>query len=242
MQAFMEKPEPSLARTLTIVIPALNEEKNILLTVHEILPIARQELDGFELILVNDGSSDGTGLAIDHLAASDNAVRVIHHAQRRGVGASYKEGILNARMNYVTLIPGDHEAHPSTWPEFFRAVGKADLVIGYRTNQHVSRPMYRVILSRLYTWVMGRLFGVRVRDFHSLVVYPTNTVRRDELQFVGYTYQLELLVELFRSQVSFTEVPVVLLPVEAKSTRSLSFQTLRNVMQTTVRLLTRRQK
>jgi dolichol-phosphate mannosyltransferase len=235
----MDKNKLPRARTLTVVIPALNEEYNIVLTVEEILPIARQELDDFELILVNDGSTDGTGAAMDRLAAVNREVCVIHHVEKCGVGTSYKQGIKQARMNYVTLIPGDHEADPSTWPGLFRAVGTADLVIGYRTNQGVARPLHRVIISRCYTWLMGCLFGVRVRDFHSLVIYPTEAVDKESLQFVGYTYQLEVLVELFRTNMSFTEVPVILLPVAAGSSRSLSFQTFRNVIQTTARLLTR---
>ncbi len=212
----LQPPEtkPDLARTLTVVMPALNEEHNIGLTVNEILPIARRELAGIELILVNDGSSDKTGEAMDRLAAENPEVTVIHHPECRGVGATYKEGIARARMNYVTLVPGDHEADAATWPAFFQAVGKADLVIGYRANQRVARPLYRVFLSRLYTFIMCRLFGVRVRDFHSLVVYPTGSVRTRELGFVGYTYQLELLVNLFRNRFTYTEVAVILLPVQ----------------------------
>lgn len=229
-------PPSHRSRTLSVVVPALNEARNIVLTVDELIPIARSKLEAFELILVNDGSEDGTGEAMEKLAGMYEEVRVLHHAQRTGVGASYKEGVLCACMDYVTLIPGDHEVDPATWPEFLDAVGRADLVVGYRVNQSDARPRYRVALSRLYTRIMAALFGVRLRDFHSLVIYPTELAKRSGFRFTGYTYQLEMLVKLFREHLTFVQVPVVLLPIEMRSSRSLSFSTLRDVVRTTFRL------
>jgi len=223
-----------------VVVPALNEQANIGLTIDEFLPIARRELEDCELILINDGSEDATGEAMETLASRYKEVKVLHHPQRRGVGASYKEGVMCARMAYVTLIPSDHEVDLVTWPEFLKAVGNADLVVGYRVNQRAARPWYRVALSRVYTRIMGSVFGLHLRDFHSLVIYPTHLIQKPGLRFVGYTYQLENLVTLFRKHLTFVQVPVVLLPIDMRSSRSLSFTTLKDVVYTSARLLLRR--
>jgi dolichol-phosphate mannosyltransferase len=223
-------------RSLTIVVPALNEEEKISLTIADLLPALRAAFERFEIIMINDGSCDGTGAAMDRLAREHAELRVIHHAVRRGVGASYCEAIADARMDYVTLVPGDNECDPKMWPEFFRAVGTSDLVIGYRVNQVLARKFYRVAISRLYTFVMCSLFGLRIRDFHSLLVYPTSVLRELELRSSTYGYQLEALVQMSRRGMSYAQVPVILLPVQGRSSRSLALKTLAEITRTAWRL------
>src|SRR5260370_41255054 len=74
-------------KALTIVIPALNEAGKIAATVEEVLPLARELLSDFEILLVNDGSTDETGAIMDEVAARHAHMTVIHHAQRRGLSS-----------------------------------------------------------------------------------------------------------------------------------------------------------
>ena len=80
---------------------------------------ALRTFDDYEVIVVNDGSSDGTGEVADRLAATIDRVRAIHHEQNRGFSASYQTGLQHARMAYFTFLPGDHEVA--------RRVGRRDL-------------------------------------------------------------------------------------------------------------------
>lgn len=91
-----------------MVVPALNEEENILLTVNEILPAARAILDEFEIILVNDGSTDRTGEVMDNLARDNPEIRVIHHSQRQGPGSDFWDGLVQARFDNLVSLSGDN--------------------------------------------------------------------------------------------------------------------------------------
>jgi glycosyltransferase involved in cell wall biosynthesis len=213
-------------RCLTILIPALNEEKNILLTVNEILPVARRTLDAFEIILVNDGSSDRTGEIMDALAEGNSELQVVHHSARRGLGWAFREGIARARFDWLTLIPGDNAFNIEGLKRLFEATGSADLVISFRTDQMQKRSLFRMCLSCLFTFIMGHLFGYRLRDFHSAVVYPVRVLRQLELRSDGYTYQLEVLVKLLGRGVLFVEVPVSMNPEMDGSSQSVCLKTL----------------
>ncbi len=223
-------------RQLTMVIPALNEEENIAPTVEEILPIARKTLDSFEMILINDGSDDKTGEIMEGFGRDNPEIRVIHHPQRKGFGASYLEGISLAKMEYVSSIPGDHVVDKITWEAYFSAIGQADLVVGVRTNQTNARPFYRVALSRLYTHGINIIFGMHYTDINGLTVYPTEMLRAMGLRSTGYTLQLEALIPLTRRKMTYVEVPCVMLPSEDKSSHSLKFATLQEVLRTVWRL------
>ena len=225
---------------LSIIIPALNEDQKISLTVKELLQGGRQYLTKFELILVDDGSTDQTGEVMDRLTQGNPEVKVIHHPQRLGVGQAYRSGMNMARYEYITMIPGDHELNKKTFEDLFQAVGKKDLVIGYRVNQSDARPFYRVMISRLYTILMNVLFGFRLRDFDSLIIYPAKLLKESNSHASGYTYQMELLVQMLRKGLTYSEVPIILNLVEVKSSRSLSWRTLWDVARMTYSLLRQR--
>jgi len=225
---------------LSIIIPALNEDQKISLTVKELLQGGRQYLTQFELILVDDGSTDQTGEVMDRLTQGNPEVKVIHHPQRSGVGQAYRSGMNMAQYEYITMIPGDHELNKKTFEDLFQAVGKKDLVIGYRVNQSVARPIYRVVISRLYTKLMNLLFRFQLKDFDSLIVYPAKLLKGSNSQSSGYTYQMELLVYMLRKGLTYTEVPILLNPVEVKSSRSLNWRTFWDVASMACSLLMRR--
>ena len=84
-------------KTLTLVLPAFNEEGNIATTVEAACGTLAQVALEWEIIIVNDGSADGTGEICDQLTSSNRRVRVVHHVTNRGYGAALKSGIISAR-------------------------------------------------------------------------------------------------------------------------------------------------
>lgn len=224
-------------RCLTILIPALNEEQKVALTVREVLAAGRRLLDQFEVILVNDGSTDRTGAIADALALENPEVQVIHNEQRRGVGWAFWEGIARAKFDRLTVVPGDHAYNVDGIERLFSAVGSADLIISYRTNQAHARQRRRAILSALYQRLVGLMFGFRLRDFHSTVVYPVLELRDMGMRTAGYTYQLEVLVKLLRLGMSYVEIPVILNPSGRGTSRALRPKTFFDVLWAIWRLM-----
>jgi glycosyltransferase involved in cell wall biosynthesis len=224
-------------RCLTILVPALNEEEGVRITVEEVLAAARRQFDRFEVILVDDGSSDGTGAIADALALENAEIRVIHNPKPRGVGWAFWEGIARAKFDCLTVIPGDHAYNKNGVERLFTAVGSADLVISYRTNQAGMRQRRRFILSWLYRHLIGTIFGFRLRDFHSTVVYPVAALREMETKTEGYTYQLEALINLLRRGMSYVEIPVTLNPSGKGTSQALRPKTFLDLLQAVWRLI-----
>ncbi len=159
-------------KNLTIVIPALNEEKDIALTVNELLTIANEVLDNYEIILVDDFSQDKTGEIMDSFANRYPEISVIHHDSNRGVGQTFREGIENGKYDYLTIIPGDHAYNIEGLKRVFMVVDSADLIVSYRTNQRKSRTLSRVVISKIVRMFMSVLFRLPYKDLSSVVIYP----------------------------------------------------------------------
>lgn len=227
-------------KAATILVPGLNEEMLVATTVRELLVLAREELSDYQFILLDDGSSDRTGPVMEELAAGDDRISVVHHEQPHGLSYAFRLGLAQARHPSYTLIPSDRAFEPESLRALFAAIGSADLVVSYRTNQKAARSPLRYHLNRAYKAIMAGLFGLRLIDIHSLNMYPVDQVRALNIKADGVAFQLECLVKLLRQRVSVVEVPVRLTPQRQGHARSVSLGTLLALMAVVWRLLLRR--
>jgi dolichol-phosphate mannosyltransferase len=225
---------------LVIVVPALNCEAEIEKTILELLPVVRQARVPFEFVAVNDGSTDQTGAVMDRLAAEIPELRIIHHNSPRGVGPSFAEVLRATQASYITLVPGDNAFAAASLEPVFGAVGGSDLVITYRTNQH-ARAVRRSTLSRSMRAFLNLAFGLDLHDFHSVVIYPAQRLRKLDLAYEGYAYQIEALISLIKGGCNVKEVPVALNPEELGSSRAFNFKIMRQLALTAMGLFFRYQ-
>src|SRR5712691_6710476 len=93
--------------TISIIIPAYNEEGNISGTVHEVLKALDNRFGGYEILIVNDGSRDHTGEVANALAAENSRIKAIHNSPNMGFGYSYRRGVQAATGDYIGFFPGD---------------------------------------------------------------------------------------------------------------------------------------
>lgn len=215
---------------LTIVVPAWNEEQRLTATVLEVVAAARRHLRAFEIIIVNDGSTDRTKAVADALAARFSFVSVVHHPANLGVGAAYYTGLSRAEYPYLTLVPGDHAFHVSGLHTVFALVGRVEMVVSYRANPRARTPMRR-LLSRLCTMGMRLVTGKPIRDAHSLYVFPVAQARQVRRN-TGYGYHIETLSTLLRGDVPYTEVPVQLNPRPDSSSKVMRLRVLARLIAT----------
>jgi glycosyltransferase involved in cell wall biosynthesis len=227
-----------VAKRLSIIVPAYNEAARLATTVEEILLQASPVLDAYEVIIVNDGSTDATGQVADRLAGDREAVQVIHQLVNRGVGAAYYTALYQASFEYVTLVPGDNAFHHSGLQTLFAAVGAAELVISYRTNIEARTPLRR-LLSRSCNRAMRLLTGCPIRDTHSMFVFPVALARQIP-ENRGYGYHMEALATLLQRVDSYIEVPVRLNPKPDASSRVMRLRPLACLARTMLGLYARR--
>lgn len=164
----------------------------------------------FELLIVDDGSRDGSGELADALAAADARVRVVHHARNLGYGQALRTGFAEARGDIVAYTDCDEPADLRLLPEAVRRFddGALDMVIGYRM-QRADSPR-RWLYSKCNNLLVRVLFGVRARDVNfSFKLIRRDALRRLTLQADSAFIDGELLSEAARHGLRLAEIPVV---------------------------------
>ena len=122
-------------RSLTILMPCLNEQDLLPKTFQEIVEAAREILEEFEIILVDDGSTDNTRMVMEELAAANPEAKVISNPTPTGLANVLQQGLNQACCGNITILPGDYAFNISGIRDLFQGVGSADVTITYRINQ-----------------------------------------------------------------------------------------------------------
>ena len=194
--------------TITLIVPALNEEKLIVETVEQIVEVAEGRFADYEVLLIDDGSTDATGNLMDGLAGRNPRIRVFHNDGNIGLGASYHLGVAHARFEYVMLLCGDGGMPASSLPTIFDKIGVADIVVPYCENLKQIKGPGRYRLSRTYTTLLNTLFGLRLNYYNGLPVHRVELVRSVGGRSDGFGFQAEILVPLLRAGHSYVQVGV----------------------------------
>jgi len=154
----MNKKLPSLS----IFFPFWNEEKNIEKVVKNAISVVGKIAIEWEIIMVDDGSSDKTLEIAQKLAKDDTRLRAISHQPNRGYGAALKEGFKNARYDVIVFTDGDGQFDFSEVSRFIEKIDKADIVMGYRKKRR-DHPFRRFLMNLLKVWDFV-FFGFYYKD------------------------------------------------------------------------------
>jgi dolichol-phosphate mannosyltransferase len=200
--------KPSSTRSISLIIAALNEEGVIEATVREVVAEVAPRFSQYEIILVDDGSSDRTGEIMDSLGAEFPAIRVIHNPRNLGLGRTYSVGVDAARYEYVMLLCGDGGLPASSLPDIFDAVGSADIIIPYMLNLKRIKTPARYVLSRGYSGLMNLMFGQKITYYNGLPVHRRDYLRRIRITSTGFGFQGEILIKLLKAGSSYREIGV----------------------------------
>ncbi len=194
---------------LSLIIPALNEEDILESTIHEILEKITGRFKDYEIILINDGSTDRTGIIMEKLENDFPSIRMIHHQTNLGLGASYQRGIQEAKFEYVMMLCGDGGFPASSLPPIFQAIGTTDIIIPFMTNLQEIKTPFRYMLSRTYTNLLNLLFRNNIKYYNGLAVHRLDLVRQITITSSGFGFQGEVLIKLLRANCSYVEIGVL---------------------------------
>lgn len=200
-----------MVKNLSVFLPVYNEEKNLEKTVVQTAAFLRPNFSEWEIIIVNDGSSDKTSQVAQRLALAEPRIKIITHVENRGYGAAFKSGIHAAKYDWVTFTDADGQFDFAEISKFLKIQEEsgADLVIGYYLNRRV--PFYRKLNTFFWEGLVRILFGLRVRDidcafklFSNRVVVAVEPLESERGAFIS----TEFLVKAKKKGFKIREVGV----------------------------------
>lgn len=202
-------PEPSFQ--LSIVIMAYNEADSLKIVADEITAAVQRLGIEYELLIIDDGSTDGTGQIADDLARQSQQVRVIHHTPNGGLGAVYRTGFAEARGLYLTFFPADGQFPASSIEQLLAAMPSQDMVLGYiprRAGMVLSR-----MLSLLERLLYRALFG-SLPTFQGVLMFRRGLLEKIELESEGrgWAVLMELIIRTSRGGYRVTSIPTGIRP------------------------------
>lgn len=199
--------------SLSIFFPAYNEEANIALAVQKTIRVVEDSpyVHEYEIIVVNDGSSDRTGEIGGALARTHSAVRVVHHPSNLGYGAALRTGLAAATKEYVFFTDADLQFDILELQNLIVHIPDHDAVIGYRA------PRRDPFMRLLNAWGWNRLnrlfFGLRIMDIDcAFKLFRREKVQSLPLRSKGAMISAETLIRLTRAGATVKEIPVSHLP------------------------------
>jgi glycosyltransferase involved in cell wall biosynthesis len=167
---------------LSIVVPVYNEELNVVALFDELTRALRHTARSYELILIDDGSTDQTFARLVTVQASDPRVRVIRFTRNFGQTAAFAAGFAQARGQFVVTLDGDLQNDPADIPRLLALAGDFDVVCGWRKDRkddYLTRHLPSVAANRL----IGLVSGIRIHDIGcSLKVFRADIVKRLKLR------------------------------------------------------------
>ena len=204
-------PEKSL-----VIVPTYNERENIERIIEAIL----KQDPSIDVLIVDDGSPDGTGEMADAVAFRNPRVHAIHRAGKLGLGTAYVAGFkwaLAREYEFIFEMDADFSHNPDRLPVFLQAIQPADLVLGsrYQNGQVnvVNWPMGRLFLSYSANIYARRVTGLPVFDatggFKCFRRKVLESIDLDDIRSNGYAFQIEMTVRAWKKGFRIIEIPIV---------------------------------
>jgi len=196
---------------LTVCVFAWDEAKTLRSVVEAQLDVLGRLGVTYELIIIDDGSTDGTTEEADRLAAEHSAVRVVHHPENRGLGGVYRTAFAEARGTFVTFYPADGQFSATLIERFYPLAESWDLLLGHLPGRHDS--LLGAVLGRVERLLYRVLFGDMPR-LEGVFMVRRQLLDRIELRSEGrgWTVVWELVLRAHREGYRLTGVPVEVKP------------------------------
>lgn len=193
--------------SLSLVLPAHNEEANIEAVVNRARDVLPQFTDEFEIVVVNDGSKDGTKEILDRLHAEDPRIRPVHHAVNRGYGGALTTGFNATSGDYVMFMDADRQFDIADIRNLSPFVALFDVVAGFRMER--NDPILRRINAEVFNIAVRILFGVHMRDIDcAFKIFDGPMLRSLDLSAPGALINAEIQAKLRRQGATVVQVGV----------------------------------
>jgi glycosyltransferase involved in cell wall biosynthesis len=193
---------------LSVFFPAYNDSGTIASMVIRTVKAATELTPDFEIIVVDDGSADGTADIADELARTYPQVRAVHHPINRDYGAALQTGFRSATKELIFYTDGDAQYDPAELVDLWRLMSsEVDLVNGYKISR--ADPLHRIVIGRVYHYIVSILFGLKLRDVDCDFRLMRRTIfERINLEKTSGIICVEMMKKIQDGGFRIVEVPV----------------------------------
>jgi glycosyltransferase involved in cell wall biosynthesis len=194
---------------VSVLVPAKDEVENLPLFMQECDDAFRGRPEKYEVIVINDGSTDGSARVLDELTAKYPFLRVVTHRSQRGIADALRSGFLAARSDVLVFFPADLQFKPEDIPRLVAPIlaGESDMVTGYKEGVYE-----KAFVSGIYNKLSRTLFHVPVRDLNNVKAYRREIMEDQPVRPDWHRYMIVLAAA---QGYTVTEIPVPLYPRHA---------------------------
>jgi len=198
---------------ISIIIPVYNEEAKISIILSQIKQLLADTLLDYEIIIINDGSTDDTELIINEVKKSDTYIKLISYRENIGKGHAVKLGVLESNGDITLFLDGDMNVSPKEINNYIKEVEGFDIAIASKAHQlsKVKSTAYRRFLSKAYNNLVRVVVGIKIRDTQSGLKIGNTSVLKSIFKVMlveGYAFDVELLSIATMQGLKIKELPI----------------------------------
>jgi glycosyltransferase involved in cell wall biosynthesis len=223
-------------RSLSVIVPAYCEAGNIGGTIENVATALEDLPLDSEILVIDDGSTDGTGAIVEAARARFPAVRLLVNDRNMGFGWTYRRGVQAASRQFIVMVHGDNAWGAATLRDLFERVGDADIIVGYTRDMWRSRTLTRTVISKGFTAVVNLITGRRLQYYNGLQIHRAEVLKSLDIESTGFGFQAEVLVKALRIAGSYVEVPMELREREIGDSKAFRLKNVVDVLATLRRL------
>ena len=221
-------------RSVSIVVPAYNEAENIVPALEEMVAACESAKLTYEIVVVNDCSTDETAVKAKAYSQKKREVRVIDNPVNLGFGGAFRAGLAQATMDSAVMVCGDNCIDRDELGHILRRAGEADIVVPYIANPEI-RTLPRRLLSQVYVFILNVLFGLNLKYYNGHNVFPTKAVQGTRFG-PGFGFSAEILIQMLSRGHTCIQVPMIIRPRLRGKTKAFTIKNIGQVVGTIARL------
>lgn len=195
-----------MKKSISIVTPAYNEEKELEYAITEVNKVVSEIFDDYEILLFDDCSTDKTGEIADKLAQKIPNLRVFHNKKNMNMGYNFRMGIKHAKKDYIMLFSGPESNTFDTIKEFLLKVGEVPVLTSYIENAR-ERPIHRRLVSHLVTSALNIMFGLNRKYYFGMQAYETKILKNTKITTNSFGVLIETLIRSVKAGYPNKEIP-----------------------------------
>lgn len=201
--------------TISLIIPVFNQQSRISYSLKKIRQAVESAYSNYELVVVNDGSTDKTLTILKRVALTDEHLRIISYAPNRGKGYAVRQGILNSHGDAVLFLDGDLDISPDSIRDYVERLSTSDLVIASKRHpkSSVTIPKSRAFLSRAFNLIVKVGIGLPQKDTQAGFKAGNGDIMRTIFRNTSvnrYAFDVELLTIAHILHLKIQEMPVTM--------------------------------